>query len=272
MPELPEVETVRRDLQRRVRGAVIERVEVRNPGSLRGLAPRPFTGEIRGRRFDGFARRGKHLLCALCSGDTLVVHLRMTGVMLHQSVRDPLPAMARIVFHLRGGRRLVFADQRKFGTMELAADPLSLPAIWKLGPEPLGRTFTAARLRDALQGRTGPVKSVLLDQSVVAGLGNIYVLEALHRAGISPKRKACGLRQAETARLHRSIVAVLRAAIAARGSSVDTYRDGQGKRGWFQVQHRVYDREGKACKRCGAVIVKEQFRGRGTYWCPGCQR
>ncbi|MCU0607460.1 MAG: formamidopyrimidine-DNA glycosylase [Candidatus Edwardsbacteria bacterium] len=193
-------------------------------------------------------------------------------MLLHQTVRDPLPAMARIVFHLAGGRRLVFADQRKFGSMELARDPSSLRGIRGLGPEPLGRTFTAAALRDALKGRTGPVKTVLLDQRVVAGLGNIYVLEALHRAGISPKRKACGLRQAETDRLHRSIVDVLRAAIAARGSSVDTYRDGRGERGWFQVKHRVYDREGKACPRCGTAIRKEQFRGRGTYWCPGCQR
>lgn len=272
MPELPEVETVRRDLQRRVGGALIGRVEVRDDRSLRGAPAVAFARSLRGRRLTGFARRGKYLLCSLSSGETLVIHLRMTGVLLHQPVRDPLPAMARIVFHLGGGRRLVFADQRRFGSMELVRDPSSLPGISTLGPEPLGRTFTAAALRDALRARTGPVKAVLLDQRVVAGLGNIYVLEALHRAGISPRRKACGLRQTETDRLHRSIVAVLRAAIAARGSSVDTYRDGQGKRGWFQVKHRVYDREGRPCPRCGTAIRKEQFRGRGTYWCPGCQR
>lgn len=272
MPELPEVETVRRDLQRCAGGALIGRVEVRDGRPLRGAPAGSLARSLRGRRFTGFARRGKYLLCSLSSGKTLVIHLRMTGMLLHQSVRDPMPAMARIVFHLSGGRRLVFADQRRFGSVELAGDPLSLPGIRTLGPEPLGRNFTPASLRAALQGRSGPVKTALLDQRTVAGLGNIYVLEALHRAGISPKRKSCGLTRAEIESLHQAIRAVLRAAIAARGSSVDTYRDGRGRRGWFQVKHRVYGREGRACPRCGTAIRKEQFRGRGTYWCPGCQR
>ncbi|HTY08335.1 MAG TPA: bifunctional DNA-formamidopyrimidine glycosylase/DNA-(apurinic or apyrimidinic site) lyase [Candidatus Edwardsbacteria bacterium] len=271
MPELPEVETVRRDLERAVRGKRIARVSVLNPGSVGGATAATFGAALAGQRFAGFGRRGKYLLAALGSGTALVIHLRMTGVLLHQSANDPLPAMARIVFHLRGGTRLVFADQRKFGSMQLAADPLLVPGISKLGPEPLDPTFTAVVLRDRLRGRKGPVKTALLDQSVVAGLGNIYVLEALHRAGIAPQRRAGALKRDEETKLHRAIVTVLRDAIKSRGSSVDTYRDGQGKRGWFQVKHLVYDREGRSCRRCGAIIVKEQFRGRGTYWCPKCQ-
>ena len=271
MPELPEVETVRRDLGRSVRGQVIERARVLNPGSVSGMTSPRFSIALAGRRFTGFDRRGKYLLGALDSGTTLVIHLRMTGVLLHQSANDSLPAMARIIFYFRSGDRLVFADQRKFGMMQLATDPQSLPGISALGPEPLDRAFTPAALRNALVNKTGPIKTALLDQHVVAGLGNIYVLEALHRAGISPKRRTGALQRDEAAKLHGAIVKVLREAIKARGSSVDTYRDGRGKRGWFQVKHRVYDREGQKCKRCGATIVKEQFRGRGTYWCPMCQ-
>jgi formamidopyrimidine-DNA glycosylase len=271
MPELPEVETVRRDLQRGLRGKTIARIRILNPGTVAGSTVAQFRVALTGRRFSDFTRRGKYLLGQLDSGQTLVIHLRMTGVLLHQPANDPLPAMARIIFYFRSGDRLVFADQRKFGMMRLTMDPQSLPGISSLGPEPLDRAFTPAVLRGALHGKTGPVKTALLDQHVVAGLGNIYVLEALHRAGISPKRIANALKRDEVARLHRAIVSVLQEAIRSRGSSVDTYRDGQGKRGWFQVKHRVYDREGKSCKRCGATIIKEQFRGRGTYWCPKCQ-
>jgi formamidopyrimidine-DNA glycosylase len=272
MPELPEVETVRRDLERDVRGRAIKRVEVLNPGSVTGPAPGAFAAALRGTAVTGTGRRGKYLLLRLGTGQTLVIHLKMTGVLLRQLSTDPLPRAARIIFHFASGGRLVFADQRKFGFMRLVDDPDALPAMRKIGPEPLEDSFTAGIFTEIIKKRKGPIRAVLLDQTAVAGLGNIYTLEALHRAGISPKRKACGLKQKEIARLHRAIRTVLREAIAARGSSVDTYRDGRGKRGWFQVKHRVYDREGMKCLKCKTLIVKEQFRGRGTYWCPACQR
>lgn len=272
MPELPEVETVRRDLEHELGRRRIRRVEVLNGGSVAGTTPGRFAAALHGRAFTSFGRRAKYLLFNLGPDLTLVAHLKMTGVLLHQSSRDPLPRAARIIFHFAGGGRLVFADLRKFGFMRLVSDPQSLPAIRELGPEPLEGSFSARKLSEILGNRTGPIKAVLLDQHAIAGLGNIYALESLHRAGISPKRKACGLKNTEVGRLHRAIRTVLREAIAARGSSVDTYRDGRGKRGWFQVKHRVYGREGKKCLKCKALIVKEQFRGRGTYWCPGCQR
>ncbi|MDI6740693.1 MAG: bifunctional DNA-formamidopyrimidine glycosylase/DNA-(apurinic or apyrimidinic site) lyase [Candidatus Edwardsbacteria bacterium] len=271
MPELPEVETIRRDLDQEIRNRVITRVEVLNGGSVTGTSGRRFAAALRGRRFAGFGRRGKYLFFLLDSGKALVSHLKMTGVLLHQAPHDPLPRTARIIFYFLSGDRLVFADLRKFGFMQLSGDPYALPAIRKLGPEPLDRDFVPARLSEILMRRTGPIKAVLLDQTAVAGLGNIYALEALHRAGVSPKRKACSLKNAEIVKLHRAIVNVLKEAIAARGSSVDSYRDGRGRRGWFQVKHRVYGREGEKCFKCGTMIVKEQFRGRGTYWCSKCQ-
>lgn len=272
MPELPEVETVRRDLNRLLAGRVIGPVQGLFPGSVKGIALKKFAGLIKGSKIIKAGRRAKYLLISLDSGLTLVIHLKMTGVLQHQQKDDPLPRSARIIFYFEDGTRLAFSDQRKFGSIKLTKDPNDLPEIKKLGPEPLDGKFTPAVLKQRLAGRKGPVKTVLLDQTVLAGLGNIYVLEALHRAGIAPQRSAALLKDAQIKKLHSAIVRTLKEAVAARGSSVDTYRDGQGKSGWFQVKHRVYDKEGLKCKKCGHMIVKEMFRGRGTYWCPKCQR
>lgn len=272
MPELPEVETVRRDLARQVRGRRMSGAEVLNTGSLKGGGPEDLCRLVRGRSFVGFSRRGKYLVMKLDRGGSLVVHLKMTGVLQHQPQGDPLPQAARVVFHFTDSARLVFSDQRKFGSIEFTSTPSQIPSIRRMGPEPLGKEFTTHMLQERLAGRKGPIKHLLLDQTVIAGLGNIYASEALHRAGILPQRPANSLARAEIGKLHRAIVRVLKEAIAARGSSVDTYRDGQGKKGWFQVKHRVYDKQGNKCKRCGGTIVKEIFRGRGTYWCHKCQR
>lgn len=272
MPELPEVETIRRDLSKAVRGRRIASVRVLNPGSLKGMGPAAFSRQIAGRSFIGFGRRGKNLIAKLDSGRFLVVHLKMTGVLQVQKGEEPLPGAARLIFSFRGGKeRLVFSDQRKFGSLRLTGDPDSVPGLSKLGPEPLSRSFTAGALGDRLKGRTAPIKPLLLDQTVVAGLGNIYACEALHRAGIKPGRPASSLSAPDIGRLHRAIRCVLKSAIKARGSSVDTYRDGRGRSGWFQVQHRVYDRQGGKCRRCGGLVKRETLRGRGTYWCAGCQ-
>lgn len=271
MPELPEVETIRRDLAASTRGRRIGSVKVLNSGSVRGGTPSGLSRALLGRRLSGFRRRGKNLIIDLDSGRSLVVHLKMTGVLQMQAGDGPLPKAARIIFGFSGGGRLVFSDQRKFGSIQLTDDPGRLPGLADLGPEPLDRTFTPQVLGQRLRNRSAPIKPLLLDQTVVAGLGNIYACEALHRAGIDPHRTASGLKGDEVARLHRSIQAVLRAAIRARGSSVDTYRDGRGRSGWFQVSHRVYDRQGRKCRRCGCPIIRETLRGRGTYWCAGCQ-
>jgi formamidopyrimidine-DNA glycosylase len=272
MPELPEVETVRGDLHRLVSGRTFSRIAGPFPGSVKGASFKNFVKSLRGRKIVKIKRRAKYLLISLDSGRTLVIHLKMTGVLQHQKKDDSLPRSARIIFSFKDGTRLVFSDQRKFGSIKLADDPNELPEIKKLGPEPLDRKLTPAVLKQRLSGRRGPVKTVLLDQTVLAGLGNIYVLEALHRAGIAPQRSAAELKDDQIKKLHAAIVRTLKEAIAARGSSVDTYRDGQGKSGWFQVKHRVYGKEGLKCKKCGGRIVKEMFRGRGTYWCPKCQR
>ncbi|MDQ7798794.1 MAG: bifunctional DNA-formamidopyrimidine glycosylase/DNA-(apurinic or apyrimidinic site) lyase [Candidatus Edwardsbacteria bacterium] len=272
MPELPEVETVRRDLTRSLAGKRIERVDILNASSLKGATPKGFLGGISGRSFIRFDRRGKYLILHLDTGKVLVVHLKMTGVLQYQQKGDSLPRAARIIFYFSGGRRLVFSDQRKFGSIELARDAGSIPSLQKMGPEPLEKDFTPEALKERLGGRRGPIKPLLLDQAIIAGLGNIYAAEALHRAGIAPQRPANQLSGPEIKKLHHAIFQVLGEAIAARGSSVDTYRDGQGKKGWFQVKHRVYGKQGTKCRRCGGTIVKEIFRGRGTYWCPKCQR
>ncbi len=272
MPELPEVETIRRDLQAGARGSLIESVRILNRGSVKGSGAAAFARRLAGRRIARFRRRGKNLIMELDSGQALVVHLKMTGVLQMLEPDDSLPRAARIIFSFHGGRRLAFSDQRKFGSVQLADDPESLPGLKKLGPEPLAPSFTAGSLGERLAGRKAPIKPLLLDQSVVAGLGNIYACEALHRAGIDPRRSASSLSGAEVARLHRSVRDVLRAAIRARGSSVDTYRDGRGRSGWFQVSHRVYDRQGRRCRRCGNLVERETLRGRGTYWCAGCQK
>lgn len=272
MPELPEVETVRRDLDRLLAGRVLGSVQGLFPGSVKDISFKRFAEILQGSKIVKVGRRAKYLLISIDSGRTLVIHLKMTGVLQHQKKGDPLPRSARIIFYFKDGTRLVFSDQRKFGFIKLADDPNELAEIKKLGPEPLDPKFTPVILKQRLAGRKGPIKTVLLDQTVLAGLGNIYVLEALHRAGIAPQRSAALLKDDQIKKLHFAIVRTLKEAVAARGSSVDSYRDGQGKSGWFQVKHRVYDKEGQSCKKCGHKIVKEMFRGRGTYWCPKCQR
>lgn len=272
MPELPEVETVRRDLSKSIAGKHIRNAEVLNPRSVRGIEPAEFDKKLRNKKFTGFGRRGKNLILYIDTGQALVVHLKMTGIIQYQTKDDSLPKAARIIFYFGGGTRLVFSDQRKFGSIELTDDIGLLPSLKKMGPEPLEKSFTPEVLSKQLASRKGPIKPLLLDQTIIAGLGNIYASEALHRAGILPQRPAHKLTEGEFKKLHRAIIQVLKEAIAARGSSVDTYRDGRGKKGWFQVKHRVYDRQGKKCKRCNGTIIKEIYRGRGTYWCPKCQR
>ena len=281
MPELPEVETVRRGLAPLLEGETIAAATAFRP-DLRFPFPDRFAERLVGRRIGTLGRRAKYLLLPLDSGETLVIHLGMSGRLLvegpeaaspgrfHRAI-DRLPAHDHVEIRLGSGRRLVYNDVRRFGFFNLVAGP-GEAAFPDLGPEPLGIAFSAATLASALAGRRGPIKPALLDQKIVAGLGNIYVCEALHRAGISPARPAGGLSEAETLRLVAAIRAVLEEAIAAGGSTLRDYRHEDGSLGYFQHAFAVYDREGEGCTRpgCGGSIVRSVQAGRSTFACDTC--
>lgn len=282
MPELPEVEVLVRHLASRVRGKTIRAVEVRRGKVIRPATARQFQRALRGARFLGVERRAKYLLFALRAPHrgrafTLLGHLGMTGRVFLAPKRQPLPKHTAVVLDL-GRVRLIYEDTRYFGRLTLDIAPLA-----QLGPEPFGTDFTAAYFSRALRRSGQAVKVKLLDQTLVAGIGNIYASEALHVAGISPRRAARRLTRAEVARLCRAIRRVLAAAIRF-GSTVPLRLDGGDGDGLFYYGRdpdapdyyaerlRVYDRAGHACRRCGGVIRRLLQAGRSTYWCPGCQR
>ncbi len=283
MPELPEVETVRRGLEPVMAGEVIARAEVNRP-DLRWPLPERMAERLTGQRVLRLGRRSKYILADLESGETLIVHLGMSGRMLISG--DPLgrfhhdhPAPEKhdhVVLHMAGGARITFNDARRFGHMDLAPTE-ALDTHWlirDLGPEPLGNHFDAAYLTAAFKGRRTPVKSALLDQRIVAGLGNIYVSEALFRAGIHPRRHAGRIAPARVAALVPVIRDVLREAIEAGGSSLRDHRQATGELGYFQHTFRVYDREGAPCTTpdCPGTIRRIVQSGRSTFYCPLCQR
>jgi formamidopyrimidine-DNA glycosylase len=282
MPELPEVETVRRGLQPALEGARIERAEIRRSG-LRWPFPARMAERLEGARITSLGRRSKYLLARLDTGETLIVHLGMSGRMVVDALqlgrfhRDAgwLPAHDHVVLHT-AEHRVTFNDARRFGAMDLVASEASEahPLLARLGPEPLGNGFSEGYLLDALRGRRTPVKAALLDQRIVAGLGNIYVAEALHRARVSPRRLAGNLGPARVARLVPAIREVLREAIAAGGSSLRDHRQASGELGYFQHSFRVYDREGAPCPRdgCGGTVLRMVQSGRSTFHCASCQR
>ncbi len=295
MPELPEVETVRRGLAPAMAGRVILRAEIRRP-DLRWPLPPGLAARLTGARVEALRRRSKYLLADLAGGDTLIVHLGMSGRMLLSRAeapalaagaeRDPLAAFAHghplpqkhdhVVLDMEGGARITFNDARRFGAMDLwPTETLEAhPRLAALGPEPLGNAFSEAHLAGRLAGRATPVKAVLLDQRAVAGLGNIYVCEALWRAGVSPLRLAGSLDAAEVARLVAAVRAVLADAIDAGGSSLRDYRQADGELGYFQHAFAVYGREGEPCARaaCSGILTRTVQAGRSSFHCPACQR
>ena len=273
MPELPEVETIRRDLIPRVVGRTITGVRVA-PGAERVVrGDNAFARRITGRRIDDLARRGKYLLFRLEGKGTtvyLAVHLRMTGSILYRPPRaDPPDAYVRAVITLDDGSELRYADLRKLGQMWLV-DSLHEP-VGKLGPEPLDAAFTAAKLRETLSHRRAPIKAVLLDQRAIAGLGNIYADETLFAARIHPRRVANTLTEAETKRLHRAIRRVLSDALGNRGSSFRDYVDAAGREGTHQLRVKVFRRTGQPCYVCRTEIARIKVGGRSTHLCPRCQ-
>jgi formamidopyrimidine-DNA glycosylase len=271
MPELPEVETVARGLQASLVGRTIAGVEVRWPRSVIPPDPTAFARRLMGQTVTSVGRRGKWLVIALSDGDTLLVHLRMTGQLVLEAGEGPDDQHVRVLFLLEDGGRLRFSDMRKFGRLWLVDDPAA--ALGALGPEPLGDGFTAARLGEMLARRRGRIKSLLLDQRFLAGLGNIYADEALWQACIHPLRQADSLSPAEVRRLHRAIRSVLRAAISSGGTTLPdrTYRQTDGRSGEFASRLAVYGQEGQSCPRCGTPIERVMVNQRGTHFCPRCQ-
>ncbi|MFI4993829.1 MAG: bifunctional DNA-formamidopyrimidine glycosylase/DNA-(apurinic or apyrimidinic site) lyase [Solirubrobacterales bacterium] len=271
MPELPEVETIRRQLAPLVERRRLERVEILDARWSRPLSPRKLAGALQGRRVEKLGRRGKYLVWSLEGDIHLAQHLRMTGTVLAGA--DPEPPHTRVRIDLGQGRRLVIVDPRRFGTGELLLGSDALQAFFaaRLGLEPFDEGFTAKHLRGLARGRTAPVKALLLDQRKIAGVGNIYADEALFRAGIHPLRPARRLTGAQHVRLRQTIIEALDAGIDARGASIDDFRHIDGVRGSFQNQFLVHRREGEACGKCGTAIVKMVVSGRGTYVCETCQ-
>ncbi|HEU0249026.1 MAG TPA: bifunctional DNA-formamidopyrimidine glycosylase/DNA-(apurinic or apyrimidinic site) lyase [Gaiellaceae bacterium] len=267
MPELPEVETIRAQLAPRLEGRTIARVEILDPRLTRPYDLFEVMEELEGDLVIAVERRGKYLLLRLESGLALLVHLRMTG-----GFGFTPTSHERAVLELDDGSRLVYRDVRRFGTWLVLEDGDLDPYLGaKNGPEPLGSRFTSMWLGAQLARRRAPLKAVLLDQRVVAGLGNIYADEALWRARVSPLRPANELEPDEVGRVHRAIRAALRAGIERQGSTLRDYATPDGAAGSMQDEFRVYGRDGLPCRRCSTTLAKARVGGRGTWFCPRCQ-
>ncbi|MBV9347572.1 MAG: bifunctional DNA-formamidopyrimidine glycosylase/DNA-(apurinic or apyrimidinic site) lyase [Pseudolabrys sp.] len=289
MPELPEVETVRRGLAPAMEGAKFKKVEARR-GDLRWPLPKDFVQRLQGQKVEGLGRRAKYLTVDLASGDVLLMHLGMSGsfrvggddTASYHHARSKLTKHDHVVFHMSNGKLVTFNDPRRFGMMKLVtrAKIDEEPLLRAIGPEPLGNEFDATMLAKACAGKKTSLKAALLDQRVVAGIGNIYACEALHLAHLSPKRQASTIADRKGAPNERAkalvdaIRAVLKDAIAAGGSSLRDHRRADGSLGDFQHNWRVYDREGKPCptRGCKGTVKRFTQNGRSTFWCPACQK
>jgi formamidopyrimidine-DNA glycosylase len=274
VPELPEVETVRTRLAPDVEGRTIVRAHVDDVRLVRPELPESVAAALTDATIERVERRGKYLLLRLASGETLAVHLRMTGNLLRRTAGDEAPRFVRAELELDDGSVVAYTDIRRFGTWELLRDLVVADEFiaQRLGPEPFADEFTPAFLYAALHRREAPVKSVLLDQRVVAGLGNIYADEALWAAKIHPEVPASRLRRPDVERLHGAIRAALTAGIEAQGASIRDYRMPDGGRGSAQERFAVYGRTGLPCPRCGTPIRRLVVGQRGTHICPHCQR
>lgn len=283
MPELPEVETVRRGLAPAMEGQLIAHAAVNRP-DLRWPFPERMADRLTGARVLALRRRSKYILADLDRGETLLIHLGMSGRMLISGTQigqfhhtHPAPAKHdHVVLDMEGGARITFNDARRFGAMDLL-DTAAAESHWLLrdiGPEPFGNDFHEDHLIARLRGRNTPIKTALLDQKVLAGLGNIYVSEVLHRAHINPKRRASALSATRVARMVPIIRDVLAEAIAAGGSSLQDHRQTSGELGYFQHAFRVYDRAGQPCPTpgCPGTITRIVQSGRASFYCPQCQR
>lgn len=284
MPELPEVQTIVSDLQARSLQKKIGQVRVLLPKIVKN-GPKKFAQELKGNSIATASRRGKLMIFGLSSGKHLLVHLRMTGQLIYQDQSGilagghgeevgELPGKhTHVEICFQDGSRLYFNDQRQFGVLQVVPKDKLEGHLAKFGPEPLGKEFTLAKFKEILRGRKGNIKALLLDQAKIAGLGNIYADEVLFDASISPNRKANSLEAEEIKKIHQAIRKILRKAIRYRGTTFNDYRDAQGRQGGFLKHLKVYQREGEKCLRCKkGVIKKEKIAGRGTHFCPQCQK
>jgi formamidopyrimidine-DNA glycosylase len=276
VPELPEVETIRRDLERRIVGRRITAMRIppdtgKPVPVIKGTDEATFREGVVGALIDAVERRGKYLAIRLDTNAFIVVHLRMTGALLHRASDAGPDRFLRAVLVLDDGTELRFTDVRKFGGLWLV-DDVSEAVATGLGPEPLSEGFTVAVLTDALKGRKTPVKSALLDQSRIAGIGNIYADEACFAAGIDPRRLAATIKKPQVVRLHAGIRDVLLFGVESRGASFRDYQDVEGESGSMQMHVKVFRRTGKPCYSCGTAIQRVKLGGRSTHYCPKCQK
>ena len=272
MPELPEVETVRRGLEKLILGKQIASLDIRYPKMIKTDLDQ-FQKEVPGQEIQLMGRRGKYLIFYL-TDKVLISHLRMEGKYFYYPGHVPERKHAHVLIYFEDGGTLVYEDVRKFGTMELLAPEL-LEAYFiskKLGPEPTEQDFDLGKFKLALKRSKKPIKSHLLDQTLVAGLGNIYVDEVLWRAKVHPSRTSKSLSAQEARKVHDQTIEVLGQAVEKGGSTIRTYTNAFGEDGTMQDFHQVYDKAGQACSRCGSIIEKIQLGGRGTHFCPKCQR
>lgn len=272
MPELPEVETVCRGLQPHMEGARFERVELRRK-DLRFPFPKRFAARLEGAEVSGMHRRAKYILVSLSTGETLIMHLGMSGRFTVDEAEIP---HEHVRFTMSNGRQIGYGDPRRFGFMDLAKSAtLSEHKFFaRMGIEPLGNELSGVKLSELFEGKKTPIKAALLDQHLIAGLGNIYVCEALYRSGISPKRLAKSVVGKRAERLAPVIRDVLTEAVAAGGSTLKDYAQVDGELGYFQHRFQVYGREGEPCvnKTCGATVKRMVQGGRSTFFCSTCQR
>src|SRR5439155_15498733 len=273
MPELPEVETVRASLEPKLVGHRFEAVEILDSRLTRPVDPAEVAAELVGECVAAVDRRGKYLIVRFESGLVLLIHLRMTGTLAHSRNGAASKSHVRAVVRLDDGSDVTYRDVRRFGTwLVLRADELDAYFSARLGLEPLEPGCSAAGLAERLSGRRAPVKAALLDQRTLAGVGNIYADEALWRARVDPRRPAGELEEGEIRALHRGIRRALEAGIARQGATLRDYRTPEGSAGRMQDEFKVYGRTAEPCPRCGAPIEKTRLGGRGTWFCPACQR
>ena len=270
MPELPEVETVKNELLPYVIGRQITDVVLLWAGIVKEPSPEEFRSRLIGQKITGITRRGKYLPFSLSSGDTLIIHLKMTGSLLVQQDSAEPPRFARAVFHLDNDTDIVFRDPRKFGVLRLVEDKNSI--IGKLGPEPFDKEFTPRLLGEILLKRKAPMKALLCEQHLIAGIGSMYADEALFATKIHPMRPGTSLSQKDIQNLHKEIRRILSAAIENKGASVDTYFRPDGSRGTAHYQFKVAHRFKEPCYTCGTPIERIKVRNRGSYFCPRCQQ
>ncbi|MGI6093525.1 MAG: DNA-formamidopyrimidine glycosylase [Veillonellaceae bacterium] len=274
MPELPEVETIRRSLEGRVVGKRVRFVDVLLPRLIKWPTAEKFQAIITGKKILFLKRRGKYLLFGLEDDLIIVVHLRMTGQLLYSDTDVELDRFARIVFYLENDEILQYADSRTLGTLyAMSSDELwRIAGLSNMGPEPLSADFTLDYLKNGIKKRKGNIKALLLNQQFIGGLGNIYVDECLAIAGIRPERSAASINPEEAARLFCAINQVICDGIEHGGTTFRDYRDGTGQSGSHQFHLYVYGRKSQPCLKCGTPIVKTEVAGRGTHYCPNCQR